>query len=63
MNIELDEVVLQDITDEALERAASGAQGGVTVGGPNWCNFDVALVSGGPTANLDGVFSIHYLLD
>ena len=28
MNIELDEVVLQDITDEALERAAGGAQGG-----------------------------------
>ena len=24
MNIELDEVVLQDITDEALERAAGG---------------------------------------
>ena len=28
MNIELDEVVVQDITDEALERAAGGAQGG-----------------------------------
>ena len=30
MNIELDEVVVQDISDEALELAAGGAQGGVT---------------------------------
>jgi len=29
MNIELDEVVVQDISDEALELAAGGAQGGV----------------------------------
>ena len=29
MNIELDEVVLQDVSDEALELAAGGAQGGV----------------------------------
>lgn len=28
MNIELDEVVVQDVSDEALEQAASGAQGG-----------------------------------
>ena len=28
MNIELDEVVVQDISDEALELAAGGAQGG-----------------------------------
>ena len=30
MNIELDEVVVQDISDDALELAAGGAQGGVT---------------------------------
>ncbi len=29
MNIELDEVVVQDISDEALELAAGGAQGGL----------------------------------
>ena len=28
MNIELDEVVVQDVSDEALEQAAGGAQGG-----------------------------------
>ena len=28
MNIELDEVVAQDVSDEALELAAGGAQGG-----------------------------------
>jgi hypothetical protein len=28
MNIELDEVVVQDISDDALEQAAGGAQGG-----------------------------------
>ena len=28
MNIELDEVVVQDISDDALELAAGGAQGG-----------------------------------
>ena len=28
MNIELDEVVPQDVSDDALELAASGAQGG-----------------------------------
>jgi len=28
MNIELDEVVVQDVSDDALERAAGGAQGG-----------------------------------
>ncbi len=31
MNIELDEVVVQDVSDEALEQAAGGAQGGATV--------------------------------
>ena len=35
MNIELDEVV-QDISDDALELAAGGAQGGTTVTYP--CN-------------------------
>ena len=30
MNIELDEVVVQDVSDEALEQAAGGAQGGAT---------------------------------
>jgi hypothetical protein len=29
MNIELDEVVVQDVSDDALELAARGAQGGV----------------------------------
>ena len=29
MNIELDEVVVQDVSDEALEMAAGGAQGGL----------------------------------
>ncbi|CAN1540998.1 hypothetical protein MCERE10_02550 [Burkholderiaceae bacterium] len=32
MNIELDEVVVQDVSDEALELAAGGAQGGALVG-------------------------------
>lgn len=32
MNIEMDEVVVEDFTDDALEQAAGGAQGGVTVG-------------------------------
>ena len=30
MNIELDEVVVLDVSDEALELAAGGAQGGPT---------------------------------
>ena len=29
MNIELDEVIVQDVSDDALEQAAGGAQGGV----------------------------------
>ena len=41
MNIELDEVVVQDVSDEALELAAGGAQGGRTTGVPGpsayWC--------------------------
>ena len=34
MNIELDEVVVQDVSDEALEQAAGGAQGGYCM--PNY---------------------------
>ena len=34
MNIELDEVVVQDVSDDALELAAGGAQGGA--GWPTW---------------------------
>jgi hypothetical protein len=30
MNIELDEVVIQDVSDDALELAAGSAQGGPT---------------------------------
>ena len=36
MNIELDEVVVQDVSDEALELAAGGAQGGATTGGATY---------------------------
>ena len=42
MNIELDEVVVMDVSDDALELAAGGAQGGAT-GGPlakySWGGF------------------------
>ena len=34
MNIELDEVAVQDVSDDALELAAGGAQGGPT---RQWC--------------------------
>ena len=38
MNIELDEVVVQDVSDDALELAAGGAQGGdVTWVGTHSC--------------------------
>ena len=44
MNIELDEVVVQDVSDDALEQAAGGAQGGpattlaaTCLGGPRGC--------------------------
>ena len=43
MNIELDEVVVQDVSDDALELAAGGAQGGlpthyaVRLGGTCYC--------------------------
>ena len=34
MNIELDEVFVLDVSDDALEQAAGGAQGGPTGGTP-----------------------------
>ena len=34
MNIELEEVVVQDVSDDALEQAAGGAQGQPT---QRWC--------------------------
>ena len=36
MNIELDEVVVQDVSDDALELAAGAARGGETKGGSTW---------------------------
>jgi hypothetical protein len=36
MNIELDEVVAKDVSDEALEMAAGGAQGGVMATDARW---------------------------
>ena len=35
MNIELDEVVVQDVSDDALELAVGGAQGGRPQGVPS----------------------------
>jgi len=37
MNIELEEVVVQDVSDEALEMAAGGAQGGQTSSAGFFC--------------------------
>ena len=37
MNIELDEVVVQNVSDEALEQAAGGAQGGVNQTRAKYC--------------------------
>ena len=37
MNIELDEVVVQDVSDESLEMAAGGAQGGRSWWGGRTC--------------------------
>ena len=42
MNIELEEVVVQDVTDDVLELAAGGAQGGWTD-----CWWDVGCSAGG----------------
>ena len=36
MNIELDEVVVQDVSDESLEQAAGVAQGGQAGGTAGW---------------------------
>jgi len=38
MNIELEEVVGQDVSDDALELAAGGAQGGNGTW-PTWCAY------------------------
>ena len=37
MNIELEEVVVQDVSDDALELAAGGAQGGYCTGTFSCC--------------------------
>ena len=37
MNIELEEVVVQDVSDDALEMAAGGAQGGYPSELGTWC--------------------------
>jgi hypothetical protein len=37
MNIELDEVVVQDVSDEVLEQAAGGVQGGAMTGYTQQC--------------------------
>ncbi len=37
MNIELEEVVVQDVSDDALELAAGGAQGGLTGNLSSYC--------------------------
>jgi hypothetical protein len=40
MNIELEEVVVQDVSDDELELAAGGAQGGSTLRRPSvWCYY------------------------
>ena len=43
MNIELDAVVLQDVSDEALELAAGGAQGGWRTIAEVYCLIDSLL--------------------
>ena len=43
MNIELEEVVVLDVSDDALEQAAGGAQGGVQTLAFPFCRlFDVS---------------------
>ena len=39
MNIELDEVVVQDVSDDELEQAAGGAQGGGNTTEPWRCTI------------------------
>ena len=47
MNIELDEVVVQDVSDDALELAAGGAEGGPMTG---WrCTYPDGLLTRGVT--------------
>ena len=40
MNIELEEVVVQDVSDDALELAAGGAQGGLN---SYYCNSQFSV--------------------
>jgi hypothetical protein len=40
MNIELDEVAAMDISDDALEQAAGGAQGFTSLSNAFGCTFD-----------------------
>ncbi|CAN1531493.1 hypothetical protein MCERE10_02190 [Burkholderiaceae bacterium] len=47
MNIELEEVVVLDVSDEALERAAGGAQGGTTLLRHNLAGRSYAVCSAG----------------
>ena len=49
MNIELDEVVVQDVSDDALELAAGGAQGGYPSPAFSWCGCYVAIADSKPT--------------
>ena len=48
MNIELDEVVVQDVSDDALEQAAGGAQGGFDC---NYASQRTLLLAGCVLAN------------
>ena len=43
MNIELEEVVVMDVSDDALEQAAGGAQGGPSTGAGCWGPIAVKL--------------------
>ena len=51
MNIELDEVVVLDVSDDALEQAAGGAQGG--------CNTARVLVPAAPITHLESAMNIE----
>ena len=48
MNIELEEVVVQDVSDDALEQAAGGAQGGFDC---NYASQRTLLLAGCVLAN------------
>ena len=46
MNIELDEVVVMDVSDDALELAADGAQGGlVSYASPFGCALPIPIAN------------------